>query len=294
MHPIERLRFLARSGPLPAGVLVQEAAGALAGFADDPQGFLTACQRVVARQPGSAPLVWLVARALSSIDPYEELWTAAREMEGDPTGRNLADALTEEARVVVVGGASGSGSALGYALSRRGDLDVWRLRSDASSSSRSSGGSRRSSARTLRTAWWEDGDADGWEDEPGPSDHVTLPAIGLAAAVERADVVVIEAEAFGVDEALVPVGAATAAACGRAMGTPVWAVGGVGRVLGPRMWDGVGAPFRRDDPWNADLEVMHLGLLDQVVGPTGSIALADGALRPDCPECPEVFRGVVM
>ena len=67
--------------------------------------------------------MWLVARALSAMDPYDELWSAAQEMEDDPTGRLLAFALPEGGRVVVVGA---TGGPLGLSLSRRGDLDVVR------------------------------------------------------------------------------------------------------------------------------------------------------------------------
>lgn len=329
MHPIERLRFLARAGSLPAGVLVQEAAGALASFADEPQGFLTACQRVIARQPGSAPLVWLVARAVSAMDPYDELWVAAAEMADDPSGRLLADEVPEAARAVVVGGHDPD-SVLGAALRRRPDLELLRVEQPQAADGDhddsgdhgyglggargggygslggpgggrggGSGGRRRgrggalSDARPLRTAWWEDDELAGWEPDEGPGDD-HLPAVGLAAAVGSAGVVLIEAEAIGPDHALVPLGGATAAACGKAHGVSVWLVGGVGRHLGPRMFGGVTAPFARTDPWNGTWERVGLELVDRVAGPSGVEPIERARGRTDCPECPELFRGVVM
>ena len=53
MHPIERLRYVARASGAPQGVLVQETATALASFGSDPQGLVTACRRIVWRQPTS-------------------------------------------------------------------------------------------------------------------------------------------------------------------------------------------------------------------------------------------------
>ena len=47
MHPIERLRYVARAAGEGPGLLAGEAAGALAAFADDPQGLVTACRRLV-------------------------------------------------------------------------------------------------------------------------------------------------------------------------------------------------------------------------------------------------------
>ena len=42
MHPIERLRYVARATGYPQGAIVAEAARALASFTSDPQGLVTA------------------------------------------------------------------------------------------------------------------------------------------------------------------------------------------------------------------------------------------------------------
>ena len=69
MHPIERLRMVARAAGEGPALLAQEAAGALAAFAGDPAGLVTACRRLVDRQPTSGPIWWLSARVLASDDP---------------------------------------------------------------------------------------------------------------------------------------------------------------------------------------------------------------------------------
>ena len=44
MHPIERLRYVARSSGAPQAVLVRETASALGSLAFDPAGLVTACR----------------------------------------------------------------------------------------------------------------------------------------------------------------------------------------------------------------------------------------------------------
>ena len=72
MHPIERLRYVARASGADQAVLVRETAGALAAFADDPAGLVTACRRIVSRHPGSGPLWWLCSRVLTATEPMRE------------------------------------------------------------------------------------------------------------------------------------------------------------------------------------------------------------------------------
>ena len=101
-------------------MVVAEAARALASFTSDPQGLVTACRRLVSRQPGSAPLVWLCARVLTAGDPRAEIREALDELEGDRTSTEVAHALPEEATVLVLGWPEFATEA----LPRRGDLEV--------------------------------------------------------------------------------------------------------------------------------------------------------------------------
>src|SRR5687767_315306 len=120
MHPIERLRFVARSSGASQSAVVRETAGALAAFQDDPAGMVTACRRIVGRHPGVGALWWLCARVLTAVDPITEAWAVADEVDDDATAWALAGALPEAATVCVLGWPE----VIGEALVRRGDLEV--------------------------------------------------------------------------------------------------------------------------------------------------------------------------
>ena len=49
--------MVARAAGEGPALLAQEAAGALAAFGDDPAGLVTACRRLVDRQPTSRPVL---------------------------------------------------------------------------------------------------------------------------------------------------------------------------------------------------------------------------------------------
>src|SRR5436305_1059848 len=80
-----------------------------------------------------------------------------------------------------------------------------------------------------------------------------------------------------------------AAAVARHAGLPVWAVGGVGRVLPGRLWGALAARLEEDDePWLAAEEVVPPDLVDNVVGPDGMQPSAQAAAAPTCPVAPEL------
>ena len=57
MHPIERLRWIARAEDEPAASLGSEAAWTLAELAEqEPNALLTACRRLLDRHPACGPL----------------------------------------------------------------------------------------------------------------------------------------------------------------------------------------------------------------------------------------------
>ena len=93
MHPIERLRYVARAGTVPVGPLVRESAAALSSFADDPKGLLTSCRRLLDRRSDCGPLVWLAARMLTAMDPRAEATRVVSELDADTTGRVLERGL---------------------------------------------------------------------------------------------------------------------------------------------------------------------------------------------------------
>src|SRR5919202_4709289 len=102
MHPMERLRLVARAGREEATLLGRESASALAAFADDPAALVTACRRLVDRQPTCGPVWWVAARVLSAPDPGRGAWRAGDELCRDATPSALAAALPQDATAVVL------------------------------------------------------------------------------------------------------------------------------------------------------------------------------------------------
>ena len=106
VHPIERLRYVARAGVVPVGPLVRESAAGLSSFAGDPKGLLTSCRRLLDRRRDCGPLVWLAARMLTAMDPRAEATRVVSELDADTTGRvleNGLDTLAAGSSVLVVG-----------------------------------------------------------------------------------------------------------------------------------------------------------------------------------------------
>jgi hypothetical protein len=263
VHPIERLRYVARASGADQAILVRETAGALAAFTDDPAGLVTACRRIVARHPGSGPLWWLCSRVLIATEPMREAWQATDELEEDRTAQALSQAIPDDATVCVLGWPD----LVADALRRRGDLDV--LVVDALSEG-------SGLVRVLERA------------DVAVTD---VPVTGTAAAAAEADLVLLEAAAVGPDAALAISSSRAAAAVARTSGTPVWLTAGVGRLVPGRIWDCM--VQRLDaacDPWDADEELVPLDLVDKVVGPDGPEDPADARRRTDCPIAPELFK----
>lgn len=111
VHPIERLRFVARSGWAGPSDLGVEAAYALADLAAcEPAALLPACRRLLERNPACGPLWWVSARMLCGGDSCAEASRCAEALEGDPTEDRLEQAL-EGRRAVYHGGVSAVASA---------------------------------------------------------------------------------------------------------------------------------------------------------------------------------------
>ncbi len=106
VHPIERLRYVARAGAVPVVPLVRESAAALSSFADDPKGLLTSCRRLLDRRCDCGPLVWLAARMLAAMDPRSEATRVVSDLAADSTPRVLQqglDSLASGSSVLMVG-----------------------------------------------------------------------------------------------------------------------------------------------------------------------------------------------
>lgn len=92
MHPIERLRYVARAGSAPDRILVAESVPAFAAFVDSPGALLISLRQLIARQPESPGLVVLGARMLSALDPIDTAWAFVDELESERT-EYVADEL---------------------------------------------------------------------------------------------------------------------------------------------------------------------------------------------------------
>jgi hypothetical protein len=264
VHPIERLRYVARatddSGP---SLLVREAAGALASFSRDPAALVTACRRLVDRQPNAAAIWWLAARVLGATEPASEAWAAADEIESDLSAAHLVSLLPEEAMVLALGWPEVTAPA----LAKRGDLDV--LIVDAR-------GEGHGLVRRL--------------DRMG-TDATLVEERGVGAAAATVDVVLIEAVGLGSTGVTAVPGSLAAAAVGLQAGKEVWVVAGVGRVLPERLWQAYLTRIEdANDPWDADLDFVPSGLFTSVVGPTGACSFDAAWRRADCPPSPELFK----
>src|SRR5262249_441908 len=107
----------------------------------------------------------------------------------------------------------------------------------------------------------------------------------------EADVVILEASAWGPERFLAVSGSHAAAAVAHHAGVPVWAVVGVGRVLPGRVWDALVDRLDADlERWEADDEVVPVDLVTHVVGPSGLEDPEATMRRADCPIAPELFK----
>jgi hypothetical protein len=263
MHPIERLRMVARAAGEGPALVAQEAAGALVAFGDDPAGLVTACRRLVDRQPTSGPIWWLAARVLCSTDPTTEAWRAVEQLQDDPSAEQLAAILPDGAVVTAVG----LGDHTADAFIRRGDIEVLLVDNDTVD------------AMLVRRLQRADTMLD------------AVPAGGTGQAVAASDVVVFETSAMGPGGLVAPSGARAAAAVAHHARLPVWAVGGVGRTLPRRLWEALAARMDEDDePWLAAEEVVPPDLVDSVVGPDGPRPAHEAIGDADCPVAPELLK----
>ena len=264
MHPIERLRHVARAEGVGPSLLVREAAEALAAFGSEPAGLVTACRRLVERHPTVGPMWSLAARVLAAPDPVDEAWRVAVEVDQDGTARALAAELPEQATLVLLGWPEQAAEAVW----RRADVVV--LLVDCR-------GEAGGLSRRFRSAGVECAD---------------VPDAGLAAAVAEADLVLLEAAALGPGGFLAAAGSCSAAAVARSSGVPLWVIAGAGRALPGPLWEALLARFGSDvvEPWHRSEELVPLVDGDRIAGPDGTQPVPDALARADCPVAPELLK----
>ncbi|HEX7096514.1 MAG TPA: hypothetical protein VF183_11570 [Acidimicrobiales bacterium] len=262
MHPIERLRAVARASSISPTLAVQETATAMAAVANDPFALVTAARRMIDRHPAAAPLWWFASRVLTAADPRAEARRAAEEIGEDRTAVELAHALPDGATVTVLGWPE----VVAAALVRRGDVEVRVVDVHGEGSAFASRLQRYDIAA------------------------IDVPPEAVGAVAASSELVLLEAEAMGPTAVLARSGSRAAAAVARHAGVAVWAAAGVGRALPAQMWD---ALVRRagleDEPWDADDELVPLDLVDQVATPRGICSVTDALYDIDCPVAPELL-----
>ena len=263
VHPIERLRYVARASGGDQRMLVRETAGAIRGLQFEPAGLVIACRRIVERHPTSGPLWWFCSSLLTSAEPFDAAYQLAGEVENDPTPDHLFEVLPDDATVCVVGWPD----LVGDAVMRRGDIRVLAVDAD------DEGGSF---VRRLQRA---DIDAE------------VVPAAGIAAAAVAADVVLIEVMAAGRAEVLASPGSRALASVAYCSEVPTWLVAGRGRRLPEALFTTM--TLRVADvrvPWDAAAESVPLALFSAVVGPNGTSDAVVGALDSECGMAHELVR----
>ena len=261
MHPVERLRYVVRASGVDPEVLVSESASALAAFTHDGAGLVTACRRLVSRQPTCGPIWWLAGRMLCGTDPIAEARDSVREITEDRTSAELSHVLPEGGMVAVVGWPD-----LGApALARRGDIEVLVVEHDGQ------GG------QLVHQLMMRDVAA------------VDVMASGTGAAARSADLVIVEALMMGPDSFIAQQGSLALAATAKQLGTPVWLTAGVGRIAPARVFDHAAERIASDDPWDDPHEIVPLSLIDQVAGPTGLQTVAEALATTAVPIAPELF-----
>lgn len=119
MHPIERLRAVARAREVDQALLAREAASVLGAFAGDLPGLVTSCRRLLDRHPSAGALWWTCARLLAAGDVRAEARAIGDDLAEAPAVTALSLDLPDGAVVAVLPDAAG-GSELVY------ELNGWR------------------------------------------------------------------------------------------------------------------------------------------------------------------------
>jgi len=262
MHPIERLRYVARADGAGPALLVRETALSLCELEFDPQSLVLVCRRIVERHPTMAQLWWLCANVLAAPEPFVRARELALVIERDETPGHLDEILPDDAQVVVVGWPFTAVKC----LVQRGDATMLVVDSH--------------------------GEGEALVDRLHDAEIAAelVPFECLAAALAQCDVAVVEALAAGPDEVLAVGGARGVVETARALGKPVWLVAGAGTRLPAAMWDGMRAALQLDSDWKAGLDVIDVARFDRVVGPAGVSDDTSARLEPECPSTTELLR----
>lgn len=250
MHPIERLRYVARSYGAAPDELALEAAEALAALAAEPRALVLACRRLLDAQPHNAQLWWVAAHVLASADPAGAARECARRLGGDLTALELAYSVPSGAAVVAEADAL-----VLAALDERPDGDLRVV------------GEPNAVRRALSLLA---GGVAG-----GPS-VVGYGPDELEVAFDGAAITLVEAVAASPTRLLLRPVASALAAAARRYGTACWVATGTGTVLPEAL-------FERCVDGAEGAVVAVLGTADTVAGPGGLAEVVSGLDPGDCP-----------
>ena len=268
VHPIEFLRYVARSHGSDPVELAMGAADALSGVTHDPGALMVSARRLVEHHPTNAPLWSVCARGVTAFEPSRELREFSRALSVDPTGIHLADALPEGATVCTVGW---SGHVVD-ALVRRGDV------------------------RTLVVDSLGDGQDALRHLDRNDCACELVPQEGMGAAVEAADVTIVHAVAVGDTEVLACGGSLVLASVAWCAQKPVWMLAGEGTRLPAALFGPMVDSVRgRPDPWASGFDVVPHTIVSAVFTPGGGpLGPSELAATEPCPAATELLRRSVI
>lgn len=215
MHPIERLRWIARAEDEPAASLAEEAAWTLGELGEqEPIALITACRRLLQRHPGCGPLWWASARLVVANDPLEAGRRAALELCSDATSERIGEALrgyTTASDTIVLT------APLELVATALESSKPYLLRVVGSSGSLNRSMHALSAATSCDVTVWSSGE-----------EHEAL---------DGACVLVVEVLAAGDGGVLVGRGSASVVRLAGRLGVPAWAAIGVGRALPAQLFE---------------------------------------------------------
>lgn len=227
VHPIERLRYVARAGDEEPVLLAEEAALGLGAMSFDRRALVPASRRLLEAHPSCGPLWWVVAHLLVADDVRAAVNQALDELALDPTPEELAAGFPAGAVIT-----SGLGSISLSAVSLRPDIEVHLL------------GPHRSLRSALRSL---DGEVQASGFSPEEIDE----------ALEDAQLVLVEALGAGPSGCILSESDARLVEEGAKAGLVIWAVVGAGRLLPHLLFEAMleasGLAVREDQSATANL-----------------------------------------
>ena len=263
MHPIERLRWIARATSEPALTIASEAAWTLGELgADEPAAVVTASRRLVERHPTCGPLWWACAHLVASDDPLETARRVTAELYADTVPDRVAEALRDNFTRSDPLCATVPADVLRDALSRRGSYE---LRVIAPYSAL---------RHELRGLGGVVEDVTGFEIED------------VDEALEGAAVLLVEPDLASAAGLLVEPGVGLVIERAVHQGVPVWALLGTGRVISTQLAEAAAE-------WaDEDLELVPSGQIALAVDDSGPGALLAALVRTSCPPGAELLHRI--